>query len=104
MNLYQLLARERQTRRFSSGDGVVVAEGPHKGRHGVILAIGNVSHRDEAQRAYEVAFTDAAREGAVLTSAELLSDPKGNTGKYGGPARGGAAGRWCGGNNYRQRR
>ena len=109
MNVYQELARRRLARRFSSGDGVEVLTGPHKGRKGWIYAMGGYSAtQDPALKGhrYSVAFTDNPNdphhlEGGTFADAELKSDPAGNRGKYGGPSRGGSPEGWSGTSRYR---
>ncbi len=97
MNHYQALARARQTRRFTKGDGVVVLEGPYRGQQGVVRDYGHVAVECEAERPYYVAFPgDAPGLDRVFLSKDLQSEPAGNTGKYGGPSRGGAYDGYCG--------
>lgn len=104
MNPYQALARLRQDRRFTRGDGVLILDGPHLGRRGFVLYHGTVTLGCEAQRRYDVVFTDGApAEGGVFRSIQLQSDPSGNTGKYGGPSRGGEPDGWLGQSGYHRR-
>lgn len=96
MNPSQKMKAERLGRRFSTGDGVQLPDG----RRGVIRAFGNAT--PDRGIACSVAVEG---EGAWVQAheADLTSVPEINTGKYGGPARGGSPGGWCGGNGYRDR-
>ena len=91
----QLINRHRLQRRFSSGDGVRLPDG----REGVIKG-----HSTSVEQGFEamVAPQDGA-DWVLVLEKDLVSVPALNTGKYGGPQRGGAPGGWVGGNNYRQR-
>ena len=95
MNSHQTQTRHRFTRRFSSGDGVRMADG----REGVVK-----SHGGNPCEGFE-ALVEPKGGGAwvLVPEKDLVSVPALNTGKYGGPSRGGAPGGWVGGNNYRQR-
>lgn len=107
MNPSQKLVRSRAQRRFTRGDGVHVDTGELAGRSGVVTTWrdSDDDHDEEALRLYRVEFDDELqpREAEVL-SGLLSSRPELNTGKYGGELRGGNAGGWVGGNNYRRRR
>ena len=91
----QLNNRHRLQRRFSSGDGVRLPDG----REGVIKC-----HATSLEQGLEamVAPQDGG-EWVLVLEKDLVSVPALNTGKYGGPQRGGAAGGWVGGNFYRRR-
>lgn len=86
-------------RRFSRNDGVRLPDG----REGHI-----VSTYGNSTEGYSVIvsikgsteFTDLVS----IKETDLISVPSLNKGKYGGPSRGGSAGGWMGGNNYRKRR
>ncbi len=69
------------------------------------MCFGDAAVGQEAERSYHVVFTtgDEPVDTGVFRSHELQSDPRGNTGKYGGPSRGGAPGGWCGMSGYRRR-
>ncbi len=104
MNSHQKMALRRQARRFTRGDGIVICEGPFKGREGQIVAVGDCKDGQETTQTYHVQLQATAlstAESTAVTSAQLESAPALNTGKYGGPTRGGRAGGWCGGNSYR---
>lgn len=91
MTPYQMMEKIRLQRRFSTNDGVSL-----NGRKGLILS----AYFDESQN---ICYLVKDLDGAVFMAeqSQLTSEPALNKGKYGGPARGGAAGGWTGGNNYR---
>ncbi len=87
--------RPSHQRRFTRGDGVRLPDG----REGVVQ-----SWDGAPVEGYKV-WVKPTDGGDWFWAAEkdLVSVPALNTGKYGGPQRGGAPGGWVGGNHYRQR-
>lgn len=93
MNPHQLMKRKRLERCFSTGDGVRLADG----RVGVVRAVGE--HTGEDGYFYSIEVSGQA-DWVSEHDANLTSEPGSNTGKYGGPARGGASGGLAGESQY----
>lgn len=91
MNNFQKLTRLRLSRKFSVGDGVQLSTGE----------IGTVRNVYQTENAVGYGVHLMKEGYAEYSQDELTSSPSHNNGKYGGPSRGGSAGGWCGGNNYR---
>lgn len=85
----------RHQRRFTRGDGVRLPDG----REGVVQCMSG----DPNQGFEAMVRPQDGGDWVTAKEADLVSVPALNTGKYGGPQRGGAPGGWVGGNHYRQR-
>ena len=96
MNPDQKMKAERLARRFSTGDGVQLPDG----RRGVIRAFGSPTPDRGTECSIEV---EDKGPWVAAHEVDLTSVPALNTGKYGGPTRGGSPGGWCGGNSYRSK-
>lgn len=89
MNSHQKLQRARLSRRFTRSDGVSYVDEQGLLRSGVVQSI-QCFNENTNQWSYSVKDSDSLK-CLLLDEKSLKSKPTLNSGKYGGPLRGGAA-------------